>query len=63
MRLVLEMGIKKKLKLYLRARSEFHRIPAYSDSDRSSVHIQEHSRHRSCKDCFHMKTENNARKN
>ena len=38
--------------MYLLAHSEFHNIPAYIDSDMSSVHTQEHSRHRSCKDHF-----------
>ena len=43
--------------LYLHAQSLFHRIPVYADSDRSSIHIQEHSRHRSCKDRFHTETD------
>ena len=42
---------------YLGIHSLFHRIPVYSDSDKS-IHIQEHSRHRSCRDRFHMETEN-----
>ena len=44
--------------LYLHVHSLFHRILAYNDSDRNSTHIQEHTRHRSCKDRFHMETEN-----
>ena len=44
--------------LYLNVHSLFHRIPVYSNSIRNSGHIQEHSRHRSCRDRFHMKTEN-----
>ena len=43
--------------LYLHVHSLFHRIPAYSDSDTNSTHIQGHSQHRSCKDRFYMETE------
>ena len=43
--------------LYLHTQSLLHRIPVYADSDRSSIHIQEHSRHRSCKDRFHTETD------
>ena len=52
---------KKKIRfvhIYLHIHSLFHRISVYSDSDMSSIHIQEHSRHRSCRDRFHMETEN-----
>ena len=38
--------------------SEFRKIQAYSHIDRSSIHIQEHKQHRSCKERFHMETEN-----
>ena len=41
---------------YLFAHSEFHDFPAYSDIDKNSNHIQEHNRHRSCKDRFHKET-------
>ena len=44
--------------VYLQFHSLFQGIPVYSDSDRSSIHIQEHSRHRSCRDRFHKETEN-----
>ena len=44
--------------LYLHGHNLFHRIPVYSDSDKSPIHIQESSRHRSCKDRFHKETEN-----
>ena len=43
---------------YLCIRSLSQRIPVYSDSDMNSIHIQEHSRHRSCKDHFYKGTEN-----
>ena len=42
---------------YLHVGSTFHKILPYSDIDRSSICIQEHSRHRYCKDCFHKETE------
>lgn len=42
--------------LYLHVHTLFHRIPAYSDNDRNSIHIQKHSQYRSCKDRFHMAT-------
>ena len=42
--------------LYLDVHSLFQRIPAYSDNDRKSMYIREHSRHRSGKDHFHMET-------
>ena len=61
----LELQFKKKknaitnvlLTLWFDYTSMFHRIPVYSDSDRNSIHIQEHSRQRSCRDRFHMETE------
>ena len=43
--------------LYLQFHSLFQGIPVYSDSDRSSIHNQEHSRRRSCRDRFHNETE------
>ena len=46
--------------LYLQFHSLFQGIPVYNDSDRSSIHIQEHSRQRSCRDRFHKETENKA---
>ena len=42
---------------YLHVGSDFHKILPYSDIDTSSIYIQEHSQHRSCKDCFHKETE------
>ena len=44
--------------VYLQFHSLFQGIPVYSGSDRSSIHIQEHSRHRSCKDRFRKETGN-----
>ena len=43
--------------LYLQFHSLFQGIPVYSDSDRSSIHNQEHNRRRSCRDRFHNETE------
>ena len=44
--------------VYLQFHSLFQGIPVYSDSDRSSIHIQEYSRHCSCRDRFHKETKN-----